>query len=59
MNIKLPEIKPETLWKAAGVVFALGTAIVTSQTNKYAHEATKKAMKEEIMNEIFNDQENS
>lgn len=56
MNFKLPEIKPETLWKAAGVVFAIGTAIVTSQTNKYAHEATKKQMKDEIMKEIFDEQ---
>lgn len=59
MNIKMPNIKPETLWKAASVLFTIGGAIVTSQINKQNHEAAKKEMKEEIMKEIFNDQENS
>jgi hypothetical protein len=59
MNIKLPEIKAETLWKAASVLFTIGGAIVTSQINKHNHEVTKKEMKEEIMKEIFNDQEHS
>jgi hypothetical protein len=59
MNIKLPEIKTETLWKAASFVFMVGGAIVTNQINKQNQEANNKKIKDEIMKEIFNDQENS
>jgi hypothetical protein len=61
MNFKLPkiEVKQETLWKAASLIFTVGGAIAADQINKQKHEKSKAEMKAEIIKEIFNDQENS
>lgn len=53
MKMKMPEIKTDTLWKVASVLFTIGGAIVTSQINKQNHEAAKKEMKDEIIEELY------
>jgi hypothetical protein len=56
MKIKLPEIKAETLWKAASFVFMVGGAIVTNQINKQNQEANNKKIKDEIIEELYKEQ---
>lgn len=60
MRIKLPEIKTETLLKGASLLFMVGGAIVGNMINannqKASNEQMKAEVKEELMKEIFNQQ---
>lgn len=56
MKFKLPEINEELLWKAAGMIFTIGTFIVNGQTTKINRKKDKQQVVDEVLHQINNQQ---